>query len=100
MLNQERFFAQTSGTSNFELLGGTRLNWYQFDSTEIRAQALFYPSLSDGGRYRIVFDTSVYLDLWGDLYVRFNVFNNFDSRPPTNTPRNDIGGSTTLGWSL
>ena len=100
VLNQERFFDQESGTTSAELALGTRANWYQFDSTEFQTQLLVYPSVSDAGRYRIVFDTSVYLDLWGDLYVRFNLFDNFDSRPPANTPRNDFGGSTTLGWSF
>ena len=99
-LNQERFFGEESGASSFELLGGARMNWYQFDSTEFRAQALLYPSLSDSGRYRILLDTSAYLDLWGDLYVRFSLFDNFDSRPPTGAPRNDIGGSTTVGWTF
>jgi hypothetical protein len=100
VLNQERFFGQQSGRSNFEVAGGARANWYQFDSTEISTQALVFPSVSDAGRYRIAFNTDVYLDLWGDLYVRFSFFDNFDSRPPTDTPRNDFGGSTTLGWSF
>jgi len=100
VLNRERFFTQDSATSNWEAVVGTRFKWFRFDSTDFHVGLNFYPGISQEGRYRILFDTSAYLDLWGDLYVRFSVFDNFDSRPPTDTPRNDIGGSTTVGWSF
>jgi hypothetical protein len=48
VLNQERYLTQESGSTNWELVGGARVNWYQFDSPEINAQALVYPSMSDG----------------------------------------------------
>jgi hypothetical protein len=100
VLNRERFVTEESATNNWEAVAGARLNWYKFDSTDIQAQFLIYPGISDGGRYRFSFDTSAYLDLWGDLYVRFSLFDNFDSRPPTKAPPNDFGGSTTVGWSF
>lgn len=59
-----------------------------------------YPSMTDGGRYRIDFSTNLYLDLWGDLYLRFTFYDNFDSRPPSDTPRNDFGATTSVGWSF
>jgi hypothetical protein len=100
VLNRERFAHQTSTVNNSEIIVGTNASWYQFDSTEIRSKLHVYPSLTEGGRYRVDFDTSAYLDVWGDLYFRLGFFDNFDSRPPIAAPRNDFGVSTTVGWSF
>ena len=100
VLNRETFANEASGRSNTEVLVGTNASWYQFDSTEIRSHLQVYPSVTEGGRYRVDFDTSAYLDVWGDLYLRLGFFDNFDSRPPIDAPRNDFGVSTTVGWSF
>jgi hypothetical protein len=100
VLNRESFANEASGRSNTEVVVGTNASWYQFDSTEIRSQVHVYPSMSEGGRYRVDIDTSAYLDVWGDLYFRLGFFDNFDSRPPIDAPRNDFGVSTTVGWSF
>ncbi len=98
-LNREKFADQT-GRSNTEAIIGTRATWYQFDQLEIETQIRVFPSLTEGGRYRIDFDTSSYLNLWGDLYFRVGFFDNFDSRPPIDAPGNDFGVSTTVGWEF
>ncbi len=73
---------------------------FRFDSTEITTRFRFLPSMSVPGRVRLDLDLSLKLDLIGDLYWSLSFWNNFDSHPPVDIPRNDFGGSTTIGWSF
>ncbi len=73
---------------------------FRFDSTEITTRFRFLPSMSVPGRVRLDLDLSLKLDLIGDLYWNLSFWNNFDSHPPVDVPRNDFGGSTTIGWSF
>jgi hypothetical protein len=60
----------------------------------------YYPSLSEWGRQRIQFDSSLRRELWKDFFVSLNVFDTFDSEPPqAGAARNDFGVVTSLGWS-
>jgi hypothetical protein len=34
------------------------------------------------------------------LFWDFGLYENFDSRPPVNAPRNDVGVTTALGWKF
>ena len=101
-MNREKFNTESgfSHNSNVEGLAGLNYSAFEFDSTELEATLLVFPSLSDSGRVRMTFDAGVKLDLVGDLYWNASPFWHFDSRPPANTPRNDFGLSTTVGWSF
>lgn len=99
VLNNERFSDETV-RNNAEMIIGTTASWYQFDSTQFETQVQLYPSLSDGGRYRIDVNTSAYLDLWNDLYFRVTFYQNFDSRPPEGASGNDYGVTTSFGWDF
>ena len=102
VLNREKFNIESgfSRSSNGEGLAGFQYSTFRFDSTELEAKLLVFPSLSDRGRVRMTFDASVKLDLVGDLYWHSGPFWHFDSRPPADTPRYDFGISSTLGWSF
>jgi hypothetical protein len=103
VLNRERYF-ESVGTdrfqSNAEAAIASSYSLFHFDSTEWNVQVQVFPSLTQAGRYRIDFDTNLYLDLVGDLYLRFSFYNNFDSRPPAAASGNDRGMTTSLGWSF
>ena len=102
VLNRARFSVESgfSQNSNAEGLAGLTYSAFKFDSTQLDATLLTFPGLSDRGRFRLTFDAGVKLDLVGDLYWNASPFWHFDSRPPANTPRNDFGLSTTVGWSF
>ena len=72
----------------------------RFDSTEWINTLWVYPSMTNRGRVRSTFDSSLYLDLVGDLYFRLGVYHNYDSRPPTDTPKIDYGATISIGWSF
>jgi putative salt-induced outer membrane protein YdiY len=79
---------------------GVRYSTFRFDSTEWTNSLWIYPSITNQGRVRTSFDSSLYLDLVGDLYFRLALYHNYDSRPPTDTPKSDYGISTSIGWSF
>ena len=59
---------------------------------------LVLPSLSDTGRIRLEANTRLSRDIVGDLDMALNVYDSFDSRPPSAGRRNDAGVTVTLGW--
>ena len=102
VLNNERFSPVSGRTvaNNTEGLIALEYSTFRFDSTAFDTTFVVFPSLSEGGRFRMTLNTSLKLDLVGDLYWKFSFFDNFDSRPPAATPNNDFGVSSTVGWSF
>lgn len=73
---------------------------YNRPQTNVDVGLRYYPSLSEWGRQRIQFDSSLRRELWKDFFVSLNVFDTFDSEPPqAGAARNDFGVVTSLGWS-
>jgi len=64
------------------------------------APTSMYPSLSDPGRVRLSSDSNLHVELIKDFYWDFHLYENFDSRPPVNAPRNDLGVATGIGWKF
>ncbi len=103
VLNREQFSTESASEPpkiNSEALGSLEFSMYRFDSTEFTTRFAVFPSLTTAGRVRMNLDTSLKLDLIGDLYWNFSFFDNFDSSPPAATPRNDFGVTTSVGWSF
>jgi len=101
--NHERYSpSSTLGTSgnSAEALVGTQLNFFRFKTTNFITSAVVYPSLTDPGRVRVDFNTSLKLRIAKDLYWSVGYFYNFDSQPPQNTPRSDVGSTSSLGWTF
>jgi hypothetical protein len=40
------------------------------------------------------------IELVKDLFWNLNLYENFDSRPPINAKRNDLGVTTSFGWKF
>ena len=101
--NRERYSAEaTVGRTgdSAEAILGTQVNFFRFKTTNILADARVYPSLTDMGRVRFDFNTSLKLRLAKELYWRFGYFLNFDSRPPQNLQKSDYGSTSSLGWTF
>jgi hypothetical protein len=79
---------------------GTQLNFFRFKTTNILANASFYPSITDPGRVRFDLNTSVKLRIAKDLYWNFGYYLDVDSRPPQNLPKTDYGSTSGLGWTF
>lgn len=98
---RERYFDVPSDDS-FEGILGSTFDWFTFggDETDVSAQLLALPSLSISGRWRIDFDVRARQELLSDFYVSLSVYDQFDSLPPTDGRKNDLGTTIALGWSF
>jgi hypothetical protein len=89
-------------TDNVEGLLAFRASYYTYDrpKTNLDVSFQYYPSISNFGRQRLQFDTSIRRELLKDFFVSLNVFDTFDSEPPNpDADRNDVGVVISLGWS-
>ena len=100
---RERFSPDSGSppqSTNLEGLVALEFSTFRFDSTEFTTTFVLFPSLSRAGRIRANLDSMLKLDLIGDLYWNVTFYQNFDSAPPANTPKNDFGVTTGVGWSF
>ncbi len=100
-VNDERS-VDADPTQNVEGLLTFRQSYFQYDhpKTNVDIAFQYYPSLSNWGRQRIQLDASTKREVWKDVFVSVNMFDTFDSRPPsTGADRNDVGVVLSFGWS-
>ncbi|MGB8989642.1 MAG: DUF481 domain-containing protein, partial [Candidatus Sulfotelmatobacter sp.] len=93
-------FASTGqpGDQNVEALLGLQYEMFHFDRYNLQSQVLVYPGLTDAGRIRATTKTTFSLKLVNNFHIDFSFLDNFDSSPPFNAKRNELGVSNTLGW--
>jgi hypothetical protein len=93
----------TEATENLEAIMSFRTSYYAYDfpNTNLDVSLQYYPSLSDFGRQRLQFDTSVRREIWKDVTLSVNVFDTFDSDPPSeDADQNDVGVVFSFGFSF
>jgi hypothetical protein len=73
---------------------------FRFDSTTFDTAVWLYPSITSPGRVRMTINQDIYYKFLGDFYVRLSFYDNYDNQPVIGAPENNLGGSTTLGWSF
>ena len=87
--------------SRGEFLG--TLEWDVFEiagDTELLTKATGYVGLNNGARTRVQFTTSLRRELRGNFFWSMNLFEEYDSAPPSGYPRSDFGVSITVGYQL
>ena len=92
----------TEPTQNVEGLIGFQGSYYTYDrpKTTVDASVDYFPGLSEWGRHRLQINTAVKRELWKDFFVALNLYDTFDSEPPSpDAERNDVGVVISLGWS-
>jgi Protein of unknown function, DUF481 len=85
---------------NMEGLLGLQYQMFHFDRYNLQSQVLVYPGLTDAPRIRLTTKTTFSLKLVNNFHVDFSFLDNFDSSPPFNAKRNELGVSNTLGWTF
>jgi putative salt-induced outer membrane protein YdiY len=68
--------------------------------TDLITRLTYYPSLTISDRYRLTYRFDLDFNLPGDWYVRFGLFDNYDSRPPEGFSSNDYGWSNAFGFKF
>ncbi len=102
-VQNERFTDTEASTNNMELLAALRYRHFRFDTPklDISAAVTSYTGITDWGRIRL--DSKFYIsyEVLKDFTVGLDVFDKFDSRPPSETAqKNDFGSSLTVGWKF
>lgn len=78
-------------------------DWFRFDSPELdwSTSAELIPSLTESGRVRANFDTSLKWELINDLKWGVTFYSSFDNKPPSSTAStSDYGVNTTLTYEF
>jgi len=99
--NDERG-VDTEPTQNVEFIATFRTSYYAYDfpKTNLDVGLQYFPSLTDFGRQRIQFDSTVRREIWKDVILAVSIFDTFDSQPPTvDADSNDVGVVLSFGWS-
>jgi hypothetical protein len=94
--------SSTSPSRNNAIDGAFAVQYstFRFDSMTFNTSVWTYPSITSAGRVRMTLNQDVYYKFLGDFYVRCSFYDNYDNRPVVGTPSNNLGATTTLGWSF
>jgi putative salt-induced outer membrane protein YdiY len=101
--SHERYVPQPGSEpvrDNAEALVGLTFSTFRFKTLSINSQTLLFPSLSDPGRLRLSSQSNLRIELIRNFYWNFQLYENYDTRPPVNAPKNDLGITTSLGWTF
>lgn len=87
-------------STNVEALVGMDFFTFRFKTTDISTRVMVYPNVTEPGRVRLGMDSSLRIEIFKDFYWGLTLYENFDSRPPVNFKRNDLGVNTSFGWKF
>ena len=96
----EQFGSTEETTQSAEAFLGLQYQLFQFDRYNLHAQTLFYPGLTDAPRFRLTTKFGFSMKLVGKFHTDVQFWDNFDSHPPFNTKRNELGISNSLGLTF
>ena len=90
----------TASTHALDSAVAVQFSTFRFDSTTFSTILWVYPSLTTPGRVRMTLNQDVYYKFYKDFYIRASFFNNYDNRPVQGAPSNNLGITSTIGWSF
>jgi len=96
-------FGSRRATFGLEALLSGQANYFQLDTpkTDIQCLLSLYPSLTDFGRVRSELSISLSRELIKNFNTGLVLFDNFDSRPPSDSlAKNDFGVTLMVGWTF
>lgn len=85
---------------NIEGLFGIEFDTFRFSRYSLSSEFSLFPGLSDIGRVRSSTKTTFSLKLPNNFHTDFSFWDNFDSHPPINAKKNELGISNSLGWTF
>ena len=89
-MNREYFKGIDNDRTSAEAQVGQTLS-HQFNSrVSLKEQLFIFPNLSDGGEYRINFDTSLITDITKRIGWQFTLSDRYLSNPPPGLKQNDL----------
>jgi len=88
------------GKDSAEAYLGTEFMTEKLKVTDLITRFNYYPSLTISNRYRLVYRFDLDFNLPGDWYLRFGLFDNYDSQPAGEFSKNDYGWSNAFGFKF
>jgi hypothetical protein len=104
LVTTEKYAGSDGSNQNVE--AGFILEFHAFRyhgrDLDLSADLRVFPNLTDWGRVRIEFKTSVDYEIFNDFYLTLSFFDQFDSRPPSDldVAKNDLGLDLSLTWKF
>jgi putative salt-induced outer membrane protein YdiY len=86
--------------NNVESLLGVTFSTFRFKTLNFRSETLLFPSLNDPGRLRLSSQSGLRIELVRNFNWNFDLYENYDTRPPITAPKNDLGITTSIGWTF
>jgi putative salt-induced outer membrane protein YdiY len=86
--------------NNAESVFGVTFSTFRFKTLNLRSHTLLFPSLSDPGRVRLSSQSGLRIELVRNFNWNFDFYENYDTRPPISAPKNDLGITTSIGWTF
>lgn len=86
--------------NNAEGLLGLTFNTFRFKTLNFNSQAFLFYSLNDPGRLRLSSQSNLRIELIRNFNWNLQLYQNHDTRPPVTAPKNDLGVTTSLGWTF
>jgi len=95
-------YAGADDVSVLEAVAGADWDWFTYDgrSTNMGVTALTFYALTGDARFRLDINSNFKSDIISDLYWSINIFESFNSLPPTGQKKNDFGISASVGWTF
>jgi putative salt-induced outer membrane protein YdiY len=86
--------------NNVESLFGITFSTFRFKTLNLNSQTFLFPSLTDPGRLILSSQSNLRIELVRNFYWSLQLYENHDTRPPINAPKNDLGVTASLGWTF
>ena len=100
---QEWATGEEGGQANLEGLVGADWRIFDFSTPKVSLSAtgVYYPSMTESGRYRTTLNLSLRREIISDFYVDVSFYQSYDNQPPdVSAEKSDYGVTTSLGYSF
>ena len=101
--NQEKTLETVETSENLEAIFATQIKWFKYrhPKIDITSGLEIYPSITSFGRVRMEYDLSAKYELFKDLFLNLQLYDNFDNEPiQGGDSRNDWGIITSIGFTF
>jgi len=73
---------------------------YDYPKTTLGFTMQAFPGLNNPGRIRLNMNLTFRREVYHDVSLAVSGYDNYDNRPNVGTPSNNLGATTTVGWSF
>ncbi|WP_250433921.1 DUF481 domain-containing protein [Hanstruepera flava] len=99
--NNEKFTdVSNTNRNSLEAYLGLALDVFDVKDFNLTTDITFYPSLTQGGRYRVDYDLNLKYDLPLDFFIKLGLTYNYDSKPVEGASVSDYVFQSTFGWEF